>query len=129
PMMDKYPSWSPYNFAANNPIKYYDVDGEDIVDGIKLLENLELLSDANRLLNEHAKNIEIYATTIDKLTEDLEELEAKKAIAERFTRGPLGGLDYLNDALMEKLYADIEMLQEHLQKEIQMHSELSALTG
>ena len=27
PMADKYPGWSPYNYCANNPVKYTDPDG------------------------------------------------------------------------------------------------------
>lgn len=30
PMSDKYPSMSPYMYCAGNPIKYFDLDGEDI---------------------------------------------------------------------------------------------------
>lgn len=30
PMAEKYPSWSPYNYAVNNPVNYIDLDGRDI---------------------------------------------------------------------------------------------------
>ena len=32
PMADKYPSLTPYNYCANNPIKLIDPNGEEIVD-------------------------------------------------------------------------------------------------
>ena len=32
PMADKYPSPTPYNYCANNPIKLIDPNGEEIVD-------------------------------------------------------------------------------------------------
>jgi len=31
PLAEKYPSWSPYNYALNNPLKYVDRDGRDVV--------------------------------------------------------------------------------------------------
>lgn len=31
PLAEKYPSWSPYNYSLNNPIKYIDRDGRDVV--------------------------------------------------------------------------------------------------
>ena len=32
PMADKYPSLTPYNYCANNPVKLIDPNGEEIVD-------------------------------------------------------------------------------------------------
>ncbi len=32
PMSDKYPSLTPYNYCANNPVKLIDPNGEEIVD-------------------------------------------------------------------------------------------------
>jgi RHS repeat-associated protein len=32
PLAEKYMEWSPYVFVADNPIKYYDLDGRVIVD-------------------------------------------------------------------------------------------------
>ncbi|WP_288448044.1 RHS repeat-associated core domain-containing protein [uncultured Chryseobacterium sp.] len=34
PLAEKYPSWSPYNYTLNNPLKHIDQDGnepEDII--------------------------------------------------------------------------------------------------
>lgn len=30
PLAEKYPSWTPYNYAVNNPVNYIDLDGRDI---------------------------------------------------------------------------------------------------
>jgi uncharacterized protein RhaS with RHS repeats len=31
PLADKYPSWSPYHYTLNNPLRYLDPDGRDVV--------------------------------------------------------------------------------------------------
>jgi len=37
PLQQKYPSFSPYNFALNNPNFYYDIDGKDV--GVTITRN------------------------------------------------------------------------------------------
>ena len=41
PMADKYPSLTPYNYCANNPVKLIDPNGEDI--GWYINENAEVI--------------------------------------------------------------------------------------
>jgi RHS repeat-associated protein len=35
PLAQKYPSWSPYHYALDNPIRFYDIDGRDIKNATK----------------------------------------------------------------------------------------------
>jgi RHS repeat-associated protein len=35
PLAQKYPSWSPYHYALDNPIRFYDIDGRDIRNATK----------------------------------------------------------------------------------------------
>jgi RHS repeat-associated protein len=37
PLQQKYPAFSPYNFALNNPNFYYDIDGKDV--GVTITRN------------------------------------------------------------------------------------------
>jgi len=45
PLHDKYPSLSPYVYAADNPITYYDIDGREILfaDGFKQNDEMQAL--------------------------------------------------------------------------------------
>ncbi len=40
PLAEEFPSWSPYNFKMNNPLRYVDPDGRAPVDWIKILQLL-----------------------------------------------------------------------------------------
>ena len=58
PRTDKYPSLSPYNYCANNPVKLIDPNGEEI-DDYKLLQNGDII----RLENQTNKTKDVlYAT-------------------------------------------------------------------
>jgi RHS repeat-associated protein len=39
PLADKYPSWSPYHYTLNNPLRYLDPDGKDIIESERALNS------------------------------------------------------------------------------------------
>jgi RHS repeat-associated protein len=47
PLADKYQSLSPYTYVANNPLKYIDPDGRDIISTVKTTYNSESFAQKN----------------------------------------------------------------------------------
>ena len=49
PLAEKYPSLNPYNYVANNPLKYFDPDGKVIKNSFKMvLSNKKLISSTKK---------------------------------------------------------------------------------
>ena len=59
PMSDKYPSLSPYNYCAWNPVKLVDPDGEEMLDTKYVTETGGLIVETNDGMNDPMKDVVI----------------------------------------------------------------------
>jgi RHS repeat-associated protein len=64
PFADKFMSWSPYNYVANNPVIFFDPDGRIIEGDVDRVEDLK--DEANRLKGVEAKRQAKLQSKIDK---------------------------------------------------------------
>ena len=87
PMADKYPSLTPYNYCANNPVKLIDPNGEDIWIVYKDGNNEKLFNYTKRGTYQSIPQNDFLNQTIDALDKASEHSTTKKNI-----------LDFFNDS-------------------------------
>jgi RHS repeat-associated protein len=98
PLREKYPSWSPYSFAMNSPIRFIDIDGKGPIDRIKAArayigtsyfqEQGNLRTDKNKAALEKMDCSELVSRV----------LESDKITAKVEQRNTAGFKDYLNNS-------------------------------